>query len=58
MSLLEHGELFMREMSNGWRSYVAYDINLTWQPFNEGPFYAALKALRLETNDIKSLNPR
>ena len=57
MSLLEHGELFMRELSNGWRSYVAYDINPTWEPLSEGPFHAALKALRLETNNTKGSNP-
>jgi hypothetical protein len=57
MSLLEHGELFMRELLNGWRSYMAYDINITWEPLSKGLFHAALKALRLETNDTKGPNP-
>jgi hypothetical protein len=48
-------ELFMREMSNGWRSYVTYNINPTWEPLNEGPFRAALKALRLEIGCTKGL---
>jgi hypothetical protein len=57
MSALGHGELFMRKISNGWRSYVAYDINLTLQPLNERPFHAALKALRLGNNDNKGSTP-
>ena len=57
MSFLGHGELFMREMSNGWRSYVAYNINPTLQPLYEDPFHAALMALRLESNDTKGSNP-
>jgi hypothetical protein len=53
MSFLGNGELLMHEMSNGCRSYVAYDMNPTPQPLNEGPFHAALKALDLETNNTK-----
>jgi hypothetical protein len=56
MSALEHRQLFMREMSNGWRSYMTYDIN-TMRPLNEGPFHAALKALRLENDNIKGTTP-
>jgi hypothetical protein len=36
---------------------MAYDINTTWEPLSKGPFHAAIKALRLETNDTKGLNP-
>lgn len=36
---------------------MAYDINTTWEPLSEGPFHAAIKALRLETNDTKGPNP-
>jgi hypothetical protein len=57
MSLLEHGELFMRKLLNRWRSYIAYNINTTWKPLSKGPFHAALKALRLETNNTKGPNP-
>jgi hypothetical protein len=57
MSALGHGELFMREISNRWRSYVAYNINPALQQLNEGLFYAALKALRLENNDNKGSTP-
>jgi hypothetical protein len=53
MSFLGYSELFMREISNRQRSYIAYDINLTLQPLNKGPFHAALKALGLETNITK-----
>jgi hypothetical protein len=35
---------------------MAYNINTTWEPLNEGLFHAAIKALRLETNNIKGLN--
>jgi hypothetical protein len=57
MSALEHRQLFMREMSNGWRSYVTYDINPMRQPLNEGPFHAALKALRLENDNTEGATP-
>jgi hypothetical protein len=36
---------------------MAYNINIIWEPLSEGPFYAAIKALRLETNNTKGLNP-
>lgn len=43
----------MRKMSNGYRSYVAYDMNPMPQLLNEGPFHAALKALGLENNNTE-----
>jgi len=36
---------------------MAYNINITWELLNKGLFYAAIKALRLETNNTKGLNP-
>jgi hypothetical protein len=36
---------------------MAYNINITWELLNKGPFYIAIKALRLKTNNIKGLNP-
>ena len=57
MSALEHRQLFMREMSNGWRSYITYDINTMRQPLNEGPFHAALKALRLKNDNTEGTTP-
>jgi len=56
ISALEHRQLFIRKISNGWRSYVTYDIN-TMRPLNEGPFHAALKALCLENDNTKGATP-
>jgi hypothetical protein len=35
---------------------MTYDINII-RPLNEGLFHAALKALRLENNNIKGATP-